>query len=303
MLLALVILDDVDRAVRVSKPRSLDLAAHAFDELLDSRLDRARENDVAGGAGRLRWWASRRSTISCTRSVSRRRDQEDQVLWVRSPRWLLVPRATTFSASTASASRPWASSRRTNASRRCPSSTGSISGPNPVINAVPPELGEPGLDFATGDAEPTGDPATPVRGRVRSSADQAEVESVHWTGQSGSDSGKLGAGTGQSGRSVTRAFGQTASSGCCTEEYVRGRQLYRPLRATATEVTVHLSDGHPGAADPGDRERRNDRSLDSGLAWDAGRAGSARGLHRGRAGGVARGLPGARAEARAARRP
>ena len=53
-------------------------------------------------------------------------------------------------------------------------------------------------------------------------------------------------------------------------------------------VKVHLSEDHPGALDPEYRERRNEIAPGARLAS---RAPLRRGLHRGRAGGVANRLP------------
>ena len=78
-------------------------------------------------------------------------------------------------------------------------------------------------------------------------------------------------------------------------------QLYSPVTTgDGGEVTVHLHDGHPGADDPDYRRRRNEIAA-AALAWQPGAPAPADRLQRNRAGGVAHGLPRARAAARAPR--
>ena len=77
-------------------------------------------------------------------------------------------------------------------------------------------------------------------------------------------------------------------------------QLYSPVTtADDGEVTVHLSDDHPGFNDAVYRERRNAIAA-AALAWEPRRSDPADRLHRGGAGGLADRLPRARAQARRA---
>src|ERR687895_1610394 len=58
--------------------------------------------------------------------------------------------------------------------------------------------------------------------------------------------------------------------GCCTGRMFEEGQLYSPVTAGGDgEVTVHLSDDHPGAGDPEYRARRNEIAA-LALAWEPG---------------------------------
>ena len=175
----------------------------------------------------------------------------------------------TSSASTASASRPWVSSSSTKRLEPVAQLDRVDLRPEAGYHAARLELGQARLNGAPRHAQAPRDLEQPEARVGAQLGDQPCVELVYGTGQSDQNLARSADETGQIDQLPWAHL--HGARRCCTVVMFEEAQLYSPVTSDGGEVTVHLSDDHPGANDPEyrappQRDRRPCARVEAGRA-------------------------------------